>query len=57
MKYTFVTSLNNEYWNSTSKVNVQSWAEHLPDNVDIVVYSEDNIDVGAVHPRIMVTLA
>ena len=41
MKYTFVTSLNNEYWNSTSKVNVQSWAEHLPDNVDIVVYSED----------------
>jgi len=53
MKYTFVTSLNNEYWNSTSKVNIQSWAEHLPNNVDIVVYSEDDIDVGAVHPRII----
>ena len=51
--YTFVTSLNQEYWDSTSKVNLQSWAEHLPKDVKIVLYSEDNIDTGAVHSRIL----
>tara|TARA_R110000851_G_scaffold2701_1_gene10968 strand:- start:11383 stop:12255 length:873 start_codon:yes stop_codon:yes gene_type:complete len=51
--YTFVTSLNKEYWESTSKVNLQSWCEHLPPEVKIVLYSEDYIDVGSVHPRII----
>ena len=50
--YTFVTSLNKKYWESTSKLNVHSWSEHLPSDVKIVVYSEDVIDVGEVDSRI-----
>lgn len=52
MKYTFVTSLNNNYWNSTSKINLQSWCNCLPEDVDIIVYSEDNIDVNRVSHRL-----
>ena len=44
--YTFVTSLNKAYWNSTSKVNINSWVECLPKDVNIIIYSEENIDIG-----------
>ena len=44
--YTFVTSLNKAYWNSTSKININSWVECLPEDVNIVIYSEEEIDIG-----------
>ena len=40
--YTFVTSPNKAYWNQ-SKVNINSWVECLPEDVNIVIYSEENI--------------
>ena len=53
--YTFVTSLNKAYWNSTSKVNINSWVECLPEDVNIVIYSEENIDIGIFpEPRVSV---
>ena len=40
--YTFVTSLNQEYWKSTSKTNLLSWDKYLSDSCEIVIYTEDN---------------
>ena len=37
--YTIVTSLNQKYWDETSKINIQSWAQFLPQEVKIVIYS------------------
>jgi len=53
MKYTFVTSLNKDYWNSTSKINLESWCNCLPDDVNIVVYSEDLIHTDRVNKRLV----
>ena len=44
MKYTIVTSLNKEYWEETSSTNIKSWINSLPDNVNVVIYSEDNLE-------------
>ena len=38
--YTFVTSLNKAYWNSTSKININSWVECLPEDVNIVTIAQ-----------------
>ena len=52
--YTFVTSLNKEYWTSTSKTNLQSWDKNLTDVADIVIYSEDDIDLSGFSSRVTV---
>ena len=52
--YTFVTSLNNEYWNSTSKTNLLSWDKYLSNDCDIVIYSEDSIDTTNFSNRVTV---
>jgi len=52
--YTFVTSLNKEYWNSTSKTNLLSWDKNLTDLADIVIYSEDPIDISGFSNRVFV---
>jgi len=51
MTYTIITSLNKEYWNRISKVNIKTWIERLPANVNIVIYSEEQIDYS--HPRLI----
>lgn len=51
--YTFVTSLNKEYWNSTSKTNLLSWDRNLNYNSDIVIYSEDQIDTSTFSNRVV----
>jgi len=51
-KYTIVTSLNKTYWDSTSEVNINSWINCLPTDVNIIVYSEDNINIEAANSRI-----
>ena len=53
--YTIVTSLNQKYWDETSKINIQSWAQFLPPEVKIVIYSEDDIDIGNLKERIIVS--
>jgi len=50
MIYTIVTSLNKKYWDEISKVNIETWIQRLPANVNIVIYSEDKIDYS--HPRL-----
>lgn len=50
--YTIITSLNKEYWERISKVNIESWIKRLPTNINIVVYSEDKINFS--HPRIKI---
>jgi hypothetical protein len=50
--YTFVTSLNKEYWNSTSKTNLLSWDKNLTDIADIVIYSEDAISLDLFSNRV-----
>lgn len=52
--YTFVTSLNQEYWTSTSKTNLLSWDRNLTDIADIVIYSEDPIDISGFSNRVTV---
>ena len=54
MLYTIITSLNQKYWDETSKINIQSWAQFLPPEVKIVIYSEDDIDIGNLKERIIV---
>ena len=51
--YTIVTSLNQKYWDETSKINIQSWHQFLPPEVKIVMYSEDKIDLGYMQDRIV----
>ena len=46
MLYTIITSLNQKYWDETSKINIQSWAQFLPPQIKIVNYSEDDINIG-----------
>jgi len=41
--YTFVTSLNNYYWNLGSSINIKSWDENFPEDVTIHIFSEDDI--------------
>lgn len=50
--YTFVTSLNQEYWKSTSKTNLLSWDKYLSDSCEIVIYTEDNINLDAFSNRV-----
>ena len=54
MLYTIITSLNQKYWDETSKINIQSWAQFLPPEIKIVIYSEDEIDIGNLKDRITV---
>ena len=50
MTYTVVTSLNKKYWDEISKVNIETWIKRLPENVNIIIYSEETINYF--HPRI-----
>jgi hypothetical protein len=50
--YTIVTSLNQKYWEETSKINIQSWAQFLPAEVKLVIYSEDEIELGSLKDRV-----
>ena len=50
--YTIVTSLNQKYWDETSKINIQSWAQFLPPEVKIVIYSEDDINLETLKDRV-----
>lgn len=43
MKYTFVTSLNKHYWELGSNINIQSWDENFPEDVEIHIFDEDGI--------------
>lgn len=52
--YTFVTSLNQEYWTSTSKTNLLSWDKNLANIADIVIYSEDAINTSSFSNRVIV---
>lgn len=42
-KYTIVTSLNKEYLNDIAKVNLESWVRHLPQDVNVIAYSEEDL--------------
>lgn len=42
-KYTVVTSLNKSYLNDTAKINLESWVQNLPGDVDIICYSEEDL--------------
>ena len=50
--YTIVTSLSQKYWDETSKINIQSWAQFLPPEVKIVIYSEDKINLESLEGRV-----
>lgn len=52
--HTIVTSLNKKYWDSTSKINIESWDANLDPSVTIVIYSEDEIDTRNLSDRVIV---
>lgn len=52
--YTIITSLNKKYWDSTSKINVQSWDTLLDPDARIVIYTEDDIDTRKLSDRVIV---
>lgn len=41
--YTIVTSLNKKYWDLGAETNIKSWDKNFPKDVNIHIYTEDNI--------------